>query len=133
MTRYTMEEFKLLQNRVKSNFKPKIPTEQDEQERLIEYLDLKKCKYSAIPNSTYTKSWKQKNKNKSMWVRAGLPDLFIIVRDHALFIEMKRTKWWVVSKFQKEWIEAINKTEIKAYICYCFEEAREVIDWYLKR
>ena len=130
--RYTMDEFKLLKNKVKYNFNPTIPTEQDEQERLIEYLDLKKCKYSAIPSSTYTKSWKQKQKNKSMWVRAGLPDLFIICNNHSFFIEMKRIKKWIVSEFQKDWIEAINKTEIKAYICYWFLEAKKIIDSYLK-
>ena len=109
-----------------------IPTEQEEQEKLVAYLDLKKCKYSAIPNSTYTTSWNQKNKNKKMWVKPWIPDMFIIANNHSFFIEMKRLKWWVVSDFQKEWIEAINKTWINAYICRWFDEAREIVDSYLK-
>ncbi len=142
--RYSIDEFKIMQNKVQKNFKPKAPSEQEEQEKLVEYMDLKGCKYSAIPNSTYTKSWKQKWKNKSMWVRAWLPDLFIIANNHAFFIEMKKSRtlknngeykalssdWIDISEWQEIWINAINKTEISAYICYWFKEAKNIIDKY---
>jgi hypothetical protein len=45
---------------------------------------------------------------------------------------MKRIKNWVVSEYQKEWVEAINKTEIQAFICKWFDEAKAIIDLCLK-
>lgn len=131
--RYSLNDLEIMKNRIKSNFKPKVPLEEDEQVKLVEYLELKKIKFTAIPNSTYTKSWKQKNKNTKMGVRSGLPDLFLIIRDHALFIELKRIKWWIVSEYQKSWLSAINQTEIKAYVAEWFLEAKEIIDYYLKK
>ena len=64
-----------------------------------------------------------------MGLNAGLPDLFLIINNKALFIEMKRIKKSVTSEFQKDWIEAINKCNgVNAYICYGFEEAKELVD-----
>jgi len=34
-----------------------------EQYNLVKWLEINKYKFTAIPNSTYTKSWKQKKKN----------------------------------------------------------------------
>jgi hypothetical protein len=62
-----------------------------------------------------------------MGVRAGLPDLFLIVNNKPLFIELKRKQGGVVSPEQKEWLEAINKAGIKAVVCKGAEEALEVI------
>jgi len=109
-----------------------IPTEHDEQMAVVQYLELRNIKFTSIPNSTFTKSWKVKKRNKEEGLRAGLPDLFIIIKNKPLFIEMKREKGGVVSEYQKEWIEAINKCSgIKAYICKGFEEAKKIIDKYL--
>lgn len=131
--RYSVEDLEIMQNRVKSNFKPKVPLEEDEQVKLIEYLELKKIKFTSIPNSTYTKSWAVKNRNKRTGVRAGLPDVFIICNNHAFFIELKRIKWWVISDVQKSWLSAINQTEINAYVCNWFLDAKELVDYYLKK
>lgn len=106
-----------------------IPLETDEQQVVVQYLELKGLKFSSIPNSTYTKSWKQKAKNKAEGLRAGLPDLLIVLPNLLLFIEMKRTKGGVVSPVQKEWIEELNKIDgVKAIVCKGADEAIENIE-----
>jgi hypothetical protein len=41
-----------------------LPPEAQEQANLVEWLEAKNYTFTAIPNSTYTKSWYQKNLNK---------------------------------------------------------------------
>jgi len=109
-----------------------IPTEHEECVVLSQYLNLKGIKHTHINNEMWTTSWKQKMKAKSEGVSKGVPDYFIIIKNKPLFIEMKREKGGVVSEYQKEWIEAINKCSgIKAYICKGFEAAKKIIDKYL--
>ena len=107
-------------------------SEYEEQKQVIQYLELLGNKhdiiFTSIPNSTYTRSWGQKIKNKQSGLRAGLPDLFIIIKSKAVFIEMKRAKGDTVSKEQKKWLEMINKAGIRAELCKGFNEARRVID-----
>jgi len=76
--------------------------EQIEQEALVKYLELKHIKFSALPLSTFTKSWGVKIRNKMMGVRPGVPDMMLIIKNKLLFIEMKRKKGGVVSQAQKE-------------------------------
>jgi len=104
--------------------------EYEEQKIVVKYLELIGAKFTAIPNSTYTTSPAQKAMNTAMGLRSGLPDLFIIIKEKPFFIEMKRKKGGVLSENQKEWIDKINKTGIKAYVCNGFEEAKEIIDLY---
>jgi hypothetical protein len=105
--------------------------EYNEQKLVVQYLELKKVKFTAIPNSTYTQSWGQKSMNKAMGVRAGLPDMFLIIKNQPLFLEMKKKKGGKLSEYQKSWYEAINKAGIPCYVCNGFEEAKKVIDKYL--
>lgn len=92
------------------------PTEAEEQIALVEWLELQGLRFTAIPNSTYTTSWSQKTKNRRTGLRAGLPDILILVapsqaKDNlgrALFVEMKRLKGGTVSPQQREWIAALN-------------------------
>jgi len=108
-----------------------IPTEAEEQKIVIEYLELKGYKFTAIPNSTYTTSWKQKRHNTDMGLRSGLPDLFIILPNHILFLEMKRIKKSTVSKEQEEWIKAINGLKLKnisASVAYGADQAIQIIE-----
>lgn len=106
-----------------------IPYEEGEQIALIQYLELKGYKFTAIPNSTFTRSWKQKNRNKAMGLRAGLPDILLIIKDRLYFIEMKRVKGGSVSKEQRGWIEALGKCQnVEAVVCKGFDEAREYIE-----
>lgn len=112
----------------------RIPLEDEEQEAFVGYLEMKGLKFSSIPNSTFTKSWKQKNKNKRVGLRAGLPDLVVILPKYLLFIEMKRIKKSTTSKVQKEWIEALNNIDkhIVARICKGANQAIEFVEKYLK-
>lgn len=103
-------------------------TEEQEQCLLVDWLELKKYKFSALPLSTYTKSWAIKMRNKKMGVRAGVPDMMIIINDKLVFIEMKRTKGGVVSEEQKEWIDSLSKCGINARVCKGFDEAKKFIE-----
>lgn len=104
-----------------------IPTEEVEQRIVVEYLELKGHKFSHIPNSTYTKSWKVKMRNKEQGVRAGLPDLVAIVNNNLIWIEMKRKKGGVLSAAQKSWIEALEAAGQTVRVCKGAEEAIKFI------
>lgn len=124
--------------------KNNTPLEDDEQIAFVEWLDLQAgVKYTAIPNSTYTKSWSVKRRNNRLGLRAGLCDMFIIISPkasqdglgYAIFIEMKRQKAGVVSPEQKKWIEAINDIgtlQVQAYIAKGAAEAIKIVSHYLK-
>ena len=112
-----------------------IPLETDEQKVLVQYLELKSLKFTAVPNSTYTKSWKQKAKNKAEGLRAGFPDLIICLPNKLLCLELKRIKGGVVSPSQKEWNKALNNIggNVEAIICNGANEAISKIEKRLKR
>ena len=105
-----------------------IPTEDDEQAVVVEYMQLKNIPHWRTPNETYTKSWKQKAKNKRLGVVPGVPDLFAIVNNQLIAIEMKRTKGSSTSQAQKDWIEKLNACGVKARICKGADEAIEFIE-----
>lgn len=105
--------------------------EYEEQKLVVKYLELRGVKFTAIPNSTYTQSWGQKAMNKAMGVRAGLPDMFLIIKNKPLFLELKKRTGGILSEYQKSWHKAINKAGIPCYVCNGFEEAKKVIDKYL--
>lgn len=108
-------------------------TEEQEQEIFVEYLEKNKLKFSALPLSTFTKSWAVKNRNKKMGVRAGVPDMMIIVKNKLVFIEMKRKKTGKISDYQKSWLEELNKCEgVQAFVCYGYEESKKIIDNIIK-
>ncbi len=110
-------------------------TEEAEQVLLVQYLELKGHKFSAIPASTFTKSWSVKARNTRTGVRAGVPDMLIALKNGPLiFIELKRVKpKGVVSQEQKLWIEAINDRGVGAYVCYGFNEAKVLIESLLEQ
>lgn len=118
------------------------PLEDDEQIALIEWLDFVGLKYTAIPNSTYTPHMVTKRRNHRLGVRAGFPDMVIVIprnrskdgEGYFLCMEMKRQKGGVVSKEQREWIQAINdlqQNNIQAYVAKGSEEAVGIIRHYL--
>ena len=109
-----------------------MPSEAEEQAMVVQYCLLKKYKFWHTPNSTYTKSWRQKAHNRAMGVQAGIPDLFIIVDGNLIAVEMKRQKGGVVSPAQKEWIETLNNIGISAKVCKGAEEAIAFINSMVK-
>lgn len=107
-----------------------LPTEENEQAAFVQYLELKGLKFTAIPNSTYTTSIKQKVKNMRTGLRPGLPDLLIIVNNQVIFIEMKRSKGGVISPAQQSWIDALSAAAISVYVCRGADQAIQVIEDY---
>lgn len=103
-----------------------IPTEAQEQITFVEYLKLKQIPHFRVPNETFTRSWKQKAMNKALGVSAGVPDLFLIVDNQLVAIEMKRTKGSTTSPAQKQWLELLNNAGIPGRICF---GAAEAIDY----
>ena len=55
------------------------PTEEQEQMAFVQWLRLKGYAHFRVPNETYTKSFKQKAKNKALGVSSGVPDLAVVV------------------------------------------------------
>jgi hypothetical protein len=113
--------------------KAEQPSEYSIQCQVVEYLELLKTQgkvvlFTAIPNSTFTKSWAVKMKNKKSGVRPGLCDLFIITSTMAFFLELKREKGGVLSPEQKKWIEAIAQAGIPAFVAKGFNQAKNTID-----
>ena len=104
-----------------------IPTEEVEQRTLVQYLRIKNYAHFRVPSETFTKSWNQKRKNKDLGVVPGVPDIFVIVNNQLIAIEMKRIKGGVTSPFQKEWIDRLNAAGIPAKVCRGSEEAIKFI------
>ena len=117
-----------------------LPTEHQEQVKVVQYCDIKKIPVFATPNGAHLSGGiknraMQMNSLKSEGLRAGVPDLFIPLAKHnyhGLFIEMKRQKGGVVSKDQKAWIEKLNGLGYKAVVCKGATIAIEEIEHYMK-
>lgn len=105
-----------------------VPLEEDEQAQVVEFLELIGAKFTAIPNSTYTKSWNQKRKNYRQGLRAGFPDLVVIVNKTFIAIEMKRVKGGVTSPEQKAWVASLKSAGIPVIIAKGAQEAIDFIN-----
>jgi hypothetical protein len=105
-----------------------VPTEAVEQRLFVQYLRLKGYKHFRVPSETFTKSWNQKRVNRDLGVVKGVPDLFVIVKNRLIAVEMKRTKGSVTSPEQVEWIKALNDAGVIARICKGVEEAIKFVE-----
>ena len=119
--------------------------ESQEQIKVANYLEEQNIKYSSIPSSFFTgkKNFGMINKLKKEGWKSGVPDLIAIIPfreggNRLIFIEMKKAKTigkrggliggGIISKEQKEWIEAINTCkEVEAFICYGADKAIKLI------
>lgn len=122
-----------------------IGPEEQEQYSLVQWLDLKGLVFTAIPNETHTKSITQKMRNKRKGVRAGFPDLVILVQPnqskdeqgYLLLVELKRPDGkGRLSPTQKEWeknIQALNSKNVKHKVANGWQEAADFISGYLTR
>lgn len=106
------------------------PLERNEQIAFVEWLEVQKnlgnvLRFTSIPNSTYTTSWKQKNENHKMGLRKGLCDMMIILATgNICYCELKRVKGSTTQPEQKEWIHDINLcNNCEARICKGATEA----------
>lgn len=118
------------------------PTEHDECVTLANYLEILKNQgkvicFTKTAQETWTRSWKQKRKNKVEGLNPGLPDYIIILDSPILdeyvtiFIEMKRVNGGVVSEHQKLWLSALKESANFCRICKGFNEAKKYIDSFL--
>jgi hypothetical protein len=119
------------------------PLEDEEQIAFVQWLELVGLRFTSVPNSTYTTSWKQKSKNYYTGLRAGFPDMVVLVpptraKDglgHLLCPEMKRRQGGTVSAVQKDWIAALNglgTPNIEARVCKGAQEAMDFVNEHLK-
>lgn len=124
-------------------FDPPVPTEDEEQMALVDWLELVGLRFAHIPQSTFTKHMGVKMRNKRLGVRAGVPDMMILIpphrskdgEGHLLWIEMKRRKGGVVSQEQREWLTAfmmLESVNIDAMVARGWDEAREAVLEHLK-
>lgn len=112
------------------------PLERFEQARFVDWLEAQGLLFSATAQSTYTTSWSQKRLNHATGLRKGVPDMLVILPgDRAVdgvsrlvFVEMKRQKGGVVSKEQKEWIEALRGIGSRRVDAFVFKGADEAIE-----
>lgn len=118
------------------------PLERDEQIRFVTWLEDRGIKVTAVPNSTYTTSHKQKAINHATGLRPGFPDLIVLIkpsqsRDGRGYIkipEMKRVKGGTVSEAQREWIAALNGLgcdQIDSAVVHGADEAIEFVSEHL--
>lgn len=113
-------------------------SENDEQVKVIKYLEQNKYKFTSVPNSTFTKSIKQKIMNYLTWLRPWMSDIIIMLKTKPaiLFLEMKKTKgkqwgmnWSVISDDQLSWQKEINKVWNCQYtIAHWYDEAIKEIE-----
>lgn len=103
------------------------PTEDREQQTVVEYLTIRSIPFWHTPNSTFTKSWSQKAKNKRLGVKSGIPDLMFCLNGSTYAIEMKRRKGGTVSAEQKKWIEILNNNGIETIVARGSDEAIDFI------
>ena len=110
-----------------------IPTEAQEQKAVVAYCKYNQLPCFRVPNETYTTSWKQKMNNKQLGVSKGIPDLFVIVNNQLIAIEMKRIKGSVTSPEQLEWLRLLNMANIPAKVCKGSQEAIDYIESFIKK
>ena len=124
-----------------------IPTEAQEQQKLVKWLRLKKIFHFAPINEnqgSFTNrkvAMIQEAKAKSMGKIKGTSDLVVMLPNKILFIELKRAKRKLKSgkystshtKTSPEQLEFLQTVVddfdyADAFVCYGFEEAREFIE-----
>ena len=117
-----------------------VPTEAQEQTSLFHWAKLQTRKYPElalmyhIPNGG-SRNTVEAHNLKMQGVKPGVPDIFLPVARggfHGLFIEMKRRKGGEVSQEQKGWLEALQGQGYRAEVCKGWEEAKNLIEKYLK-
>jgi hypothetical protein len=95
-----------------------IPSEDVECYALVAYLRRQGIPHAHIPNSTFTRSWSVKARNKALGVSPGIPDYVISLPSALVWIEMKRVKGGRVSPEQTAWVERLHRPpHVHAVIC----------------
>jgi len=113
--------------------KPVVPTESQDQAKLVVWLEKAGIPVFAIPNGGHRNLWEAMNLKRS-GVRSGVPDLFIPFPNKTfpgLFIEFKRASGGIVSENQLHWMKILRQNGFAVEVCRGLEEAKKVITDYL--
>jgi len=114
--------------------------EQHLQMAVVSYLRLQypDVLFTISPGGLITNS-RTGGKAKKMGYTPGTPDLMIFAEGHykwtkyaSLFLELKIDKEQL-SSVQEDWLKKLNQRGYLAVCCHGFEEAKAVIDGYLKK
>lgn len=108
-------------------------TEDDEQEAVVTYCKLLGIDVVHIPNEG-KRSYQYAARLKRIGMQKGFPDLFFPYarkNSHGLFIEMKRTGENAKID-QISWLKKLKERNYKVFLCFGFDEAKMVIDWYFE-
>lgn len=108
-----------------------LSSESLEQTAVVNYCDFRNIPVFHIPNGG-SRNKKEAKNLKKQGVKAGVPDLCIPIARHGfhgLYIEMKYGTNKLTEK-QAEWLELLNDNGYKAVVCYGYDEAKQIIDWY---
>lgn len=117
-----------------------VPLESDEQQALFDWAELQSGKYPElralyhIPNEG-KRSAATGAKLRREGLRSGVPDICLPVARggyHSLYIEMKRVKGGRMTVDQACWLNMLTKYGNYAVRCNGWEEAKNVILWYLR-
>lgn len=110
-----------------------VPSEYEEQVAFRKYLDLRGLLYFRVPNETYTKSHNQRRRNMALGVRSGIPDMFVLVNERVVAVELKRAKkkgvkWSGATPNQRFWLDALAKHGVPSVLCAGADEAIDFIE-----
>lgn len=134
-----MRKIKSINKRGYIDFEPQKKTEHGEQAALFDWAKAQEGIYPelrlmhAIPNGGH-RHVAVAVKMKKEGVKRGVPDVFLPCARgawHGLYLEMK-VKPNTPSEDQQEWLEALNAQGYAAVVAWSFEEARGVVEGYLK-
>lgn len=111
--------------------------EYDNQKAFFKWLNLygkQIAKYTFhIPNGGSRDIREAKNL-KAMGVLAGIPDIFCAMPAygyHGMFIEFKSENGKTTAK-QEEMMEGLCRNGYKVVVCYNWEDAKKMMEWYQK-
>ena len=109
-------------------------TEDQEQTKLVVWLEKNNIDFFAIPNGG-KRNLMEALKLKRTGVKSGIPDLCIPISlepYHGLYIELKRVKGGIVSGTQTYWINKLRENGYKVEVCKGADAAKVVVSEYLK-
>lgn len=124
-------------------WKDRLTAEDKVQHAINQYLDLKRLLWFHVPNEGRRTKFEQ-FKAKYLGLKSGVSDLFILEprgEYHGLIIELKADNVVVFNKNgtvrsgminQNEFLMAARKKGYKAEFAIGFDEAKSIIDKYLK-
>lgn len=110
-----------------------VPTEEQEQVWLAQYLDALRLVWWHTPNGGH-RDIRTARKLAAHGVKAGVPDVIIVSRPprcpeaRGVAIELKRRKGGVVSDFQESWLTALEEQGWKCTVARGWQEAAEWLE-----